>query len=77
MKKKIHRGGGIEQRRMSDRDRETERQQDMKEEFVALCSFPLQPQLLYTLSLFMYKCPSPPLRAGPTKSPHSLRLMER
>lgn len=54
-----------------------ESQQDIKEEFVAPCSFPLQPQLLYTLNLFMYKCPSPPPRAGPTKGPHSLEPVER
>lgn len=33
---------------------------------------PLQPQLLYILNLFMYKCLSPLLRAGPTESPKSL-----
>lgn len=52
--------------------REGDRQQDIKEEFVALCSFRPQPQLLYILNLFMYKCLSPLLRAGPTESPKSL-----
>lgn len=51
------------------RHAEGERQQDIKEEFVAPCSYSLQPQLLYTLDLFMYKCLSPPLRAGLTKRP--------
>lgn len=59
------------------RHAEGERRQDIKEEFVALCSFPLQSQLLYTLNLFMYKCLSPPLRAGPTKNPNSLEPVER
>lgn len=49
------------------------RQQDIKELLVSPYSFPLQPQLLYTLNLFMYKCLQSSTVSWTHKKPSQLR----